>query len=131
METLQNSSILLVEDHLDTQLLMRQILKKDGARVHAVGTGHEAFEYLRNNPAPDLILLDLTLPEMTGEEFLSDLRKTHPDLPVLIISGWDNLEERAAAMGANGSVRKPFSIAQLHQQLDKVFPGNSSPKELR
>ena len=126
MENSNRRSLLLVEDHIDTQLLMKQILKKEGCAVHAVGSGREALEHARANPSLDAVLLDLTLPEMTGEEFLAELRKTHPSLPVIVISGWDNLEERASAMGANGCVRKPFSIAQLRSALENLFGSSSS-----
>lgn len=116
----KNTTVLVVEDHLDTQLLMKHILKNEGYTVILSGTASSAFEYLETQKLPDVILLDLTLPEMSGEEFMAKLR-SHPDwknLKVLIISGWDNLKEKAEAVGADGYLRKPFQIAQFYRQLE-------------
>jgi CheY-like chemotaxis protein len=115
-------TVLVVEDHLDTQLLMKQVLKNEGYEVAVAGNGILAFEHLKTHAAPDLILLDLTLPEMTGDEFMKRLRESFlpSDLKVIVISGWDNLKERAEAIGANGYIRKPFQIAEFYKQLESV-----------
>ena len=124
-------TLLVVEDHVDTQMLMKQILKRDGYVVHTVGSGEEAGAHLKENPAPDIILLDLTLPQMTGEEFMCELRNNSSwkDIQVLVISGWDDLSERAAAAGANGSLKKPFSISDFHRQLDHIFSKDHNPSQ--
>jgi CheY-like chemotaxis protein len=121
-------TVLVVEDHLDTQLLMRQVLKKEGYDVSVVGNGVAAFEYLKTHASPDLILLDLSLPEMTGDEFMLRLRKNFlpSDLKVIVISGWDNLQERAVAIGANGCIRKPFQIKEFYKQLEALSNDRST-----
>ena len=127
MSEISGRSILVVEDHLDTQMLMRQILKKEGHTVEVVGTGAEALKKLETF-SPDVILLDLSLPGMSGEEFMKSLRgdARTAGIKVLIISGWDNLKERAEAIGADGCIRKPFQIAQFQKQLEATF-SNSLP----
>lgn len=116
-------TVLVVEDHLDTQLLMKQVLKNEGYEVAVVGDGLLAFDYLKTHPSPDVILLDLTLPEMTGDEFMKRLRSHFlpSDLKVIVISGWDNLKERAEAIGANGYIRKPLQIAEFYKQLNSLL----------
>jgi two-component system, chemotaxis family, chemotaxis protein CheY len=120
-------TVLVVEDHLDTQLLMRQVLRNEGYEVAVAGNGVMAFEYLKTHTPPDLILLDLSLPEMTGDEFMLRLREQFlpSDLKVIVISGWDNLKERADAIGANGYIRKPFQLNEFYKQLESLLNGCS------
>ena len=92
----QPIDILLVEDNQDDVLLTRQCFKQSGLKVnlHHVSNGQQCMEYLRHqgdyaaSTAPDLILLDLNMPVMTGEEVLAEL--TDDDalkhLPVVVLT---------------------------------------------
>lgn len=91
--------------------------------VHEASNGHEAFEKMENTLCPDLILLDLSMPQMDGAEFIERLRE-HPTCSktkVVIVSGWDNLSARAKDLGAAGSIRKPVDLLDLYKEVGRHF----------
>lgn len=119
-----NKTILIVEDSDDTRFLYRKALKMEDYKVVMVGNGHEAIEHLNTSFLPSLILLDLTLPGMSGAEFLKNVR-ANPEwsaIKVVIVSGWDNLKTRAKEIGADGCIRKPFELDKLYEEVEKYLP---------
>lgn len=117
--------ILLVDDDpMDVRLTTEQLAQsKVRNTVHAVGDGQEALAYLRREgqyadaARPDVILLDLNMPVMTGHEFLAELRKD-PQLhtiPVVVVTTSDEDEDiaRSYELQANAYVTKPIGLDQL------------------
>jgi CheY-like chemotaxis protein len=103
-------TILLVDDDEEAIDLLENLLVTHGYAVATAHDGQQALDYLRDNPHPCLILLDLMMPRMSGWEFLE--RKAHNSklaaLPVVIISGTE------ANTPANlDSIRKPWNIENL------------------
>lgn len=107
--------ILVVEDDLDIRETVTEILREEGYAVDAVGDGLEALDYLRRQPAPRLVLLDLMMPGMNGEDLVRVLRgsPTLADIPVAVVSAARDLEERAEKMKAVAFLQKPISLAGL------------------
>jgi len=90
-------SVLVVDDdHLFCRMISR-ILNRSGCRAIQALRGEEGLEIVARQ-APDLILLDLKMPGMNGPQFLEELRKTHPDLPVVIVTGYPDSELMVQAM---------------------------------
>jgi two-component system KDP operon response regulator KdpE len=85
-----------------------------GYEVHEAGTGHEALEQFSKS-SPELIILDLGLPDMDGKEVLRKLRLATTKTPVIILSARDRQAEKIAALdlGANDYVEKPFAMGEL------------------
>ncbi|MEA3242816.1 MAG: response regulator [Pseudomonadota bacterium] len=85
---------MLIEDDPDTRAIMRRQLEGAHWTVREAGNGKEALERIRAD-RPDLILLDLTMPEMDGFEFLLELRRIDAwrDIPVVVVSAKDLTEE--------------------------------------
>jgi CheY-like chemotaxis protein len=107
--------ILVVEDDLDIRETVTEILREEGYEVDAVGDGLEALDYLRTQPAPRLVLLDLMMPGMNGEDLVRVLRGS-PSLagiPVAVVSAARDLEERAEKMKAVAFLQKPITLAGL------------------
>jgi CheY-like chemotaxis protein len=102
-------TILLVDDDEDALDLLGNLLVTHGYAVATAHDGQRALDYLRDNPHPCLILLDLMMPRMSGCAFLE--RKAHNSklaaLPVVIISGTANTPVNLDA------VRKPWNIENL------------------
>jgi CheY-like chemotaxis protein len=103
-------TILLVDDDKDVLESLKALLVAHGYAIAEANDGQQALDYLRNNPRPCLILLDLMMPGMNGWEFLT--HKTQDDkfaaVPVVITSGTeDNLPTHLAA------IRKPWNIENL------------------
>jgi two-component system, response regulator, stage 0 sporulation protein F len=106
--------VLVVEDEPHVGAMLRDILTELSYAVkHAVG-GPEALKLV---PVfePDLVLLDLQMPGMSGVEVLDHLRREHPRLPVVILSGNQDVQltRRALGNGAFDYIQKPFDIAVL------------------
>lgn len=106
--------VLVVEDEPHVGAMLRDVLTELAYAVkHAVG-GAEALELVPFFE-PDLVLLDLQMPGMSGVEVLECLRREHPQLPVVILSGNQDVEltRRALGNGAFDYIQKPFDIAVL------------------
>lgn len=115
--------LLIVEDDNEINNLLKKILESQGYEIYQAFSGTEAGLYLKEN-MPDLILLDLMLPGMSGEEFLNQLRnKQQLKVPVLILSAKNALEDKVALLrlGADDYITKPFEpeeiAARVHAAL--------------
>lgn len=110
--TAKFAKILLVDDDLDIRLLLKAVLSDEGYDVTAAGNGLEAIQEAVLDP-PDLIILDLMMPDMSGAEFAARLSSGNSSPPVLIISAATDAEATAAALGAAQLLRKPFELQTL------------------
>lgn len=115
------ATVLVVEDEPDTVLLLKQILRMAGFDVLGAFNGLEAVQKTAE-AKPDLILLDLMMPEMDGWQTFEYLRKT-TDVPVMIISAVHNKEDvvRALRMGVDDYLTKPFNNAEVVARVQAVL----------
>ena len=108
--------VLVVDDDETTCDVISSVLAGQGYRTACAGNGREALAYLRSTSRPPrLILLDLMMPEMTGWEFRK-VQQNDPALagiPVAIITGLPDMEEKAAAIGAVDVLYKPSRVETL------------------
>ena len=113
------TTVLVVEDDFDLRDALVPILEYEGHRVVSAANGKEALERLQTMPPPSLILLDLMMPVMSGEEFRAEQLRdpTLASIPVVVVSAHASAEERAALLGAAGCVKKPFEIEDLLEQV--------------
>ncbi|MBS1986088.1 MAG: response regulator [Bdellovibrionales bacterium] len=113
--------ILVVEDNLDLRSLMRKALELKNYEVLQAANGTEAFDLLEKDLCPDLILLDLSMPGMTGTEFMERLRNhaKYSRIKTIIVSGWNDLSERVNELGADGFIRKPVDLHRLFQEVGR------------
>lgn len=113
--------ILVAEDSESNYMLLQVLLQKDYDLVW-VKTGRDAVnEVLRE--APDLVLMDIKMPEMNGIEALIEIRKFNRELPVVMQTAYafDTDKEMAQKAGCNGFLTKPISREDLKKCLDKLF----------
>jgi signal transduction histidine kinase/response regulator RpfG family c-di-GMP phosphodiesterase len=116
--------VLLVEDHVSTRAAFSRLLTAQGATVETAGDGREALRVLAHH-APDVVLLDLMLPDMDGREVLRRLAKDRPAnlRCVLAVSG-DVTEERrreVESLGADGLAAKPLQIGELVERVCTIL----------
>lgn len=106
--------VLIVEDDPPLRLAMTKALRADGYEVVTAKTGVEGIERALSDP-PDVVLLDVMLPEKNGYEVLAELRAHDPDLPVVMITakGEEADKVRGLELGADEYVVKPIGIAEL------------------
>lgn len=109
--------VLIVEDHDDNRESLALLLRLAGLEVETARDGGEALALLRaNRPCPDLILLDLCLPVVSGEEF-RERQLADPnlrDIPVVALSASNDLTARAASLDIPVALQKPVSFSALY-----------------
>jgi CheY-like chemotaxis protein len=109
-----NTTILVVEDDADIAELIQLILERSGYSVRIATDGLDALQQLRTGLEPDLILLDLMMPRMDGEQFLKRMRGDHhPDIPVVILSGHVSAHAKARELHAACCLMKPVESNDL------------------
>ena len=112
------ATVLVVEDHADSAEMLSLILETEGYRVQTVATASAALDVLSGATASQIgvMLLDLTLPDMNGDELIRRLKLARRRIPpVLIMSAKPagSLDEAARTIGAAGIIKKPFDIQVL------------------
>ncbi|MBI3199027.1 MAG: response regulator [Rhodospirillales bacterium] len=107
--------VLLVEDEVVLRLSVSDMLVRLGCSVAGVGSAEQALELLARDGSFDLLLTDLGLPGMSGEELAAEVHRRSPDLPVVIASGYGRPE---AQVGGHQFITKPYSAIDLQQALD-------------
>lgn len=127
--------ILLVEDNFEHLRLTRYILRHNNVRgeVYVVRDGQEALDYLYNrnqfsdpvaNPRPDLVLLDLNIPRITGKEVLKAIKEDAQlkHITVIVMSSSDSEEDISQAydLGAAGYISKSAGFESLNEALSKL-----------
>ncbi|WP_147614806.1 response regulator transcription factor [Treponema pectinovorum] len=118
-----NSKILVIEDIPEMAELVSMYLTKSGMQVDSVGSAEDAFTYI-DRQMPDLIILDLNLPGMSGFEFLTKFRKEYnSSLPVIIVSARDADEDIINGLGdgADEFVTKPYSPKVLVARVEAII----------
>ena len=120
--------ILIADDHEVIRVGLRSMLQSDGIEVVAeADSGTETLVAVeRHATILDLVLLDVRLPEGDGLKILGSLKDTHPDLPVLMISTFDNANymARSVALGASGYVLKDSDQTALLERIRKAAAGD-------
>src|SRR5512143_1398068 len=104
-----SAHILVVDDDSDLREAMTEALEDAGYSVAAAGDGAQALEYLRNSSRrPDLILLDLRMPNMDGWGFRAEQLRSveHASIPVVVLTAEVNTKGKEQALGAAGVLRK-------------------------
>jgi DNA-binding response OmpR family regulator len=117
------SRILIIEDDDSIRDGLVDTLRVKGYQVLAAKCGSEGLELFRNNP-PDLVLLDLMLPDMEGFDVCRKLKApSEPDVPVIILTarGAELDRVRGLELGADDYVTKPFSLLELIARIQAVL----------
>ncbi len=120
----RGETVLLVDDEQFVRDLGKRILTKAGYKVMTASNGKEALKiYGEARGEIKLVILDLLMPEMGGQECLRELHKIDPELKVVVASGFssDTSVDESAELGAKAFVSKPFRIEELLHQVRRVL----------
>lgn len=111
-------TVLVVDDDPALQTLFKQFLKKAGFGRIVVGTGAEALSFAEKQRF-DLVFLDLKLPDIPGDELYAKLKAKHPDLPIVIITGYPDSEilTKILSSGPVTVIKKPIEFDQLNRTV--------------
>ncbi len=115
--------VLLVEDNPDTGASVQLMLELAGHEVVWVKSGKQALKHLTPEPQADVVLTDILMPDMDGIETIQYMRKTHPTLPVIAMTGQVQAPYLRAAtlFGVKATLQKPFTFEQLQGALAKAL----------
>jgi len=113
--------ILVVDDEEGIAEELAEYLQLKGYDVATAGSGLEALELYRSRPA-DIVITDLLMPEMDGNELIRRLRRTDPDLPIMLVTGHTTFgdEKESVTEGASVVLKKPIDLSELLGTLSNM-----------
>lgn len=124
---------MVVEDDTNINGLLKTVLEKEGYQVIQAFSGTEAELVLKMKQEVTLVLLDLMLPGVSGEEVLKSIREKG-NIPVIVLTAKDSLDEKTGMLtqGADDYITKPFEIPEVLVRIQVQFVrvsmiGNTSP----
>lgn len=119
--------ILVVDDDADIRAILALVLDADGHEVETASDGAAALVRLRRGPLPSLILLDMMMPRLDGEDLLRELRRDPGTarIPVVILTGHPAARRKASELGAAGCLEKPVELQEL---LSTVHRAEVAPR---
>lgn len=111
---------LVADDNPELLSLMKEMLEGDGYEVTIAKTGIEAIEFITTG-RPDIILLDILMPQMNGIELLQKMRAARLNIPVLIITAYNEVAELSQEFeNVKGVVLKPFNVSDLLNRVNEL-----------
>ncbi len=116
--------ILLVDDQKDVIDIEQQMLEVLGYHITAKTSSIDALDTFHANPDSfDLVVTDMTMPNMTGDKLATELIKIRPDIPVILCTGFSEKmsEKEATSLGIKGFLIKPVVLSDLSAMIRKVL----------
>ena len=110
--------------------LEQQMLERLGYQVTSCNSSLEAIEVFHSNPdAFDIIITDMTMPNMTGDQVAKNILSIKPDTPIIIITGFSERinKEKAETIGIKGFLMKPVLISDMAQMVRNVLDEPQKP----
>ncbi len=115
-------TILVVDDEKAICELIKALLEPEGFNVFAAYNGEDGLKLLQSM-IPDLIILDMNMPKMSGIEFYSKIAKPKdatPIIPVLVLTGRGNMKAMFEGFDVGGFISKPFNASELIEMVKKI-----------
>lgn len=123
--------VLLCDDHADFRHLVRTVLKED-EHIEIIGEARNGKEGVQKalRLRPDIVLMDLSMPQLTGIEATRRIRRTSKRIKILILSAFDHegVAARCLDAGASGFIQKYRPLSELGQAIEAVRKGESYVK---
>lgn len=117
-------TILIIDDQPGIRLLLDEVFKREGFHTVLASNGIEALRKA-DESEPDAVLLDMKIPGMNGIDILKRLKAEKPDLPVMMMTAYGELDliEESVALGAARYFTKPFDIFQIRDAVIQLLEG--------
>lgn len=124
-------TILIVDDEKNMRFVISRALKSAGHEVREAESGEDALAAIEES-TPDLVLLDQRMPRMDGLTALGEIKKLHPELPVVMLTAHGNVEDAVTAMkaGASDYLTKPFDVEELKLAVKKALKLRSLKRQV-
>jgi CheY-like chemotaxis protein len=117
------ATVLVADDSLEIRRYLRTLLELDSYRVETASNGYEVLQRLRLGSVPDVVLLDMQMPQMDGLETLRRLQKFRPELKIIMCSGVDDPRtiREVLSLGAHSYLVKPIQHLYLSAAIDRCL----------
>ncbi|MDK9707131.1 MAG: response regulator [Desulforhopalus sp.] len=119
-----NERILVVDDDPSIAKMLEIVLSRHGYSVHSITSSTKALEVFRSDPgAFDLVLTDMTMPELTGDNLAEEIRRIRPDVPIILCTGYSRQidDNQARAMGIRAFLMKPVDLRELAATVRRLI----------
>ena len=118
-----HGTVLVVDDEEMVRDVAQMMIEAFGFTVLTAKDGFEGLKVVEAGTLLDAVLLDLTMPRMSGDETFREIHKLRPDLPVILVSGYNEQEvtDQFVGRGIAGFIQKPFQLAELRDKLRAVI----------
>jgi two-component system response regulator PilR (NtrC family) len=115
-------NILIVDDNPNMSTLLSDILEIFDFKGNYAGDGNEALDKLRRGRF-DLVFTDLRMPKMDGMDLLKAIKSEHPEMPVVVVTGYSGVDTRDEALSekADGFLNKPFRVNEIQTLLTSLL----------
>ena len=115
---MQQRSILVVDDELLIRDLLYDFFREQGWDISIAESGEKALDILRSKDV-DLLLTDLKMPNMDGLALTTEVKRSHPDIPVVIMTGFPSVDSAVTALRQKVAdyIIKPFNINELYKTV--------------
>ncbi len=122
MTEVRERRVLVVEDDETLREVIAEALRDEGHAVEATDNGVAALEVARNWP-PDVVVVDLMMPRMNGEEFSAAIRQLNgmDALPIIVVSASRAVEDTGSRIGVTTALRKPFDLYELTDRVNELL----------
>jgi len=124
------TTILVCDEDASVRRMVARVLETAGYDAVLASGGPEALTALRD-VRPDLLLLDINAPGPEGWEVLEQLHQSHPELPIILITGWPNLAAQAAQRGIKQLMEKPLDLPVLLDVIQQLVGESRRPARQR
>ena len=124
-----NEKVLFIDDEIALVKVGQKMLSRLGYRVDSMTSSIKALDFFRKRASEiDIVITDMTMPEMSGDQLSAELLKIRPDIPIILCTGYNQhiSERRAKKIGVQAFMKKPFQIKELAQVIRDVLDGASS-----
>ena len=115
--------ILVIDDESEIRNLLKEVLLTEGYEVEVTSNGAEGLETVRNHGPFDIVLTDIKMPQMDGIELMKRVRKNWPDVAIIIMTGYADINSARIAIkqGAYDYIRKPFNISEMMTSIENTL----------
>ena len=123
-----NERIIIVDDDNSIAQMLKMVLEKLGYKVTALTDSLNALALFRETPDDfDLVLTDMTMPDMSGDQLAKEILKINPEIPIIICTGFNEniTQEKAIAIGVKGLLMKPVTSFELTRTIRTVLEEGS------
>jgi len=117
------ADILFIDDDESIRFLVQEELSLEGHAVRLAGDGSRGLQAVED-ALPDVVVLDIKMPGLGGIEVLRRLKTSHPSLPVLLFTAYNDYADEARELGADGYLVKSPDLTSLKDAIRKLSAGN-------